>query len=158
MTDCSFLPEVRVLKRQSSTSSRRLRCWRRTEWTLIHARWSLQYKFILEFTSFLSLCFMCNLVQLYGFWVNEWNEFVILRSWSVLYQCRKCTRKYLTVISNSDPTITETWLYVPVRMCLATQLFWLLLLLDSLCCKETGGSISSNGESRLTVKTGHNAR
>lgn len=41
------LPEVRLRKRQSSTSSRRLRCWRHMEWTLIHARWSLQITFLL---------------------------------------------------------------------------------------------------------------
>lgn len=35
---------------------------------------------------------------------------------------------------------------VPVRMCLGTRLFWLSPLLDSLCCKETGGFTSSNGE------------
>lgn len=39
-------------------------------------------------------------------------------------------------------------------MCLATQLFWLLLLSDSLCCKETEGSISSSGEYRSAVKPG----
>lgn len=31
-------------------------------------------------------------------------------------------------------------------MCQATRPFWLLLLLDSLFCKETEESISSNGE------------
>lgn len=39
--------------------------------------------------------------------------------------------------------------FVPVRTCQATRLFWLSLLLDSLFCKETEESISSNGERRF---------
>lgn len=37
---CSFFTEVRLRKRRSSISSRRLRCWRRTASTLTRARWA----------------------------------------------------------------------------------------------------------------------
>lgn len=51
------------------------------------------------------------------------------------------------VLKKNTTLLCETLrLFVRLRMSLATRHFWLLLLLDSLCCKETGGSISSNGE------------
>lgn len=81
---------------------------------------------------------------------------LILSLWACAFYERICKCAMMTWTIRSIIKcifIRLSWRYnltviliLPLRMCLATQLFWLLLLLDSLCCKETGGSISSNGE------------
>ena len=103
----TFTSEVSVRKHRNWISSRRLRCWRRTEWILTRARWSSH---------------QCGVSGQY-----EGPCKIVLGD--------KCV-------------------FMRSRMYLATQLFWLLLLSDSLCCKETEGSISSNGEYRWPVNPG----
>lgn len=136
-----FLSEVRLPKHRNSISSRRPRCWRRMEWTLIRARCALQRQFDAK-SCFCSLI-MCG--------INTWCARNLI--------CHPLAAKIGRVryFKTWPYNKRRRWLFVPLRMYLATQRFWLSLPLDSLCCKETGGSISSNGEYRA-LQTGHDSK